>query len=112
VSNENRHTVGSASGDRESGNARDEHITFCIGDRSHIVGRADFSHEIAMDLTLFEQTIERNTQSLRETRTVLPNGIVHVAQVRTEVQGIVGRRAHPTLACGECMTEAVATEKR
>ncbi len=111
VGEQNRHAVGSSSRNCVPGDARDERIALRIGNCHGVVVGRDLSNEGAVNLALLEETIERNAEALRESRAVLANGIVVVAQVKAEVQRVVRRFAHPAVTRGERMLKAVPSEQ-
>lgn len=111
VSEENRYAVGSSSGDREPRHTRDERVTLSIRDRRSVIGCCDLSHRRAVNLALFKQAIERDPQALRESPAIIANGIVVIAQVKAQVQGVVRRRAHPALARGKHVLKSVPSKK-
>jgi len=111
VSEENRYAVGSSSGDCEPRHTRDERVTLSIRDRRSVIGCCDLSHRRAVNLALFKQAIERDPQALRESPAIIANGIVVIAQVKAQVQGVVRRRAHPALARGKHVLKSVPSKK-
>lgn len=63
-----------------------------------------------MHLALLEQAIGGDSEGGGETAAILPYRTIVIAEVKTEVERVVRRGAHPALSGGERMPKAVPAE--
>lgn len=111
VSEEDRHAVGRARCNGDSIESRDEPVALCVRNRQCVVCVCELPSETAMYLTLLEQTFEGDAQTLGKTCAVLANELLVVAQVKAEVQPIIGRCAHAAVPRGEGVAKTASGEK-
>ena len=104
-------TIGSARRDREPFVARHQRIALTVGDElGRVVGR-DFPNLGPVNLALLEKSAARDTEALREPQAVLAHRRVVIAEVETQVQCVVGRRAHAARTQRKRVAESVPIQK-
>jgi hypothetical protein len=105
------HAVSGACRHRETFRANEEGVPFHIAQGLSGIERRDLSHIGPVDLSLLEQAIVGDPQTVRKAHAVLADRIIVVTQVKSEVQRIVRRGAHPTRTCRERMSKPVPIQK-
>ena len=108
---QNWYAIGCARCDREAFGTRDQCVALHVGHGFGDIGVADLTHLGPMHLPLLEQVIAIKPKALCKARAVFANRSIVITQMKTEVERIVWRDAHPTRTCCECVTEAVPIQK-
>lgn len=103
--------IGRARCDCEALDAGDQAISFVVSSRHREIGPRDLAHVSPVHLPLLEETVDRESEALCESSSVLPDGDVLIAQMKTEVQRVVRCDAHPTRPQCKRMAKAVPPEK-
>ncbi len=112
VSDQQRNAVRGTRRHRNARVAGDKRIPACIGDRRRVVHGRHRTHFDAVHLALLKKGIERYPEAFGEASPVLVDCGVVVAEVVTEVERVVGRSAHSSVARGEDVTKTVLLQKR
>ena len=109
--NQDRHAIGRPGCYGTAVRARDECVALHVGNGFNHIGFGDLAHLRSMHLPLLEELIAAKPEALGEARAVFANCIVVVTQVKTEVERVVRRGAHPSRARCKCMNEAMPIQK-
>jgi len=109
--NQDRHAIGRPGCYGTAVRARDECVALHVGNGFNHIGFGDLAHLRSMHLPLLEELIAAKPEALGEARAVFANCIVVVTQVKTEVERVVRRGAHPSRARCKCVTEAMPIQK-
>jgi hypothetical protein len=108
---EQRNAIGGARSHREARRPRNERVALRIGDYLRNVAFTNLAHVDSMHLPLFEQPFDGNIEHSSKAGAVLSHEFVAVAQMKTQIERVVGRLAHPTPSGGERVTKTVLVEE-
>jgi len=108
---QNRDAIGRPRSSPEAFVARNERVTFQLGNRLSDIEPRDLAHVSPVHLPLLKEAITRKVQAPDKARTVLADRFVVVGQMKTEVERVVWRDAHTTRSCRKRMTETVPIQK-
>jgi len=111
VRDQDRHAISRARCNRKTFGARNECVALHVGNGFGDIARGDFAHLSPMHLPLLKEPIATEPEALGEARSIFENRFVVVAQVETEVEGVVRRRAHSARSRCKCVTKAMPIQK-
>jgi len=103
--------IGRTRCDCEALDPGDQGISFVVGSRCCEIGPRDLAYVSSVHLPLLEEMVDRESEAFCESSAVLPDGDVIIAQVKTQVQRVVRRKAHPARTRCKRMSKPVPPEK-
>jgi hypothetical protein len=111
VGDQHGHAIGRTRSNGHPFGTRDERVSLQVGNGLGDVGAADLTYAIPMHLPLLEEAIGGNPENFGEARSVLAHCLVVIAEMKTEVERVVRRVAHPARTRGKRMAETMPLKK-